>query len=95
MEKISKKLIILTIIISFFVSSLVGAGFGFLGGGIAKGIVEPFLKGQIPEEFAKGWKNIPSLIPEEKIKVVEEESAVVEAVRKVSPSVVSIIVAEN
>jgi len=100
MELNSKKLIITTIIVSFLVSSLVGATFGFIGGGLASGFVEPFLKGQIPEKFVKGWENIPfstpeKKIPEEKIKVIEEDSAVIEAVKKVSPAVVSIIITKD
>lgn len=91
----NRKYFIIILITSILVSSLFGSVAGFLGG-VAVGsdndfnsfFKEVFFKG---EEIAKENKNTNT----EKIVKIEEESAVIDAVEKNSPAVVSIIVSKD
>ncbi|MFH1175297.1 MAG: trypsin-like peptidase domain-containing protein [bacterium] len=79
----NKKIQISIIVITFLFSSLFGAVFGFLGG--------TFGARFLPEaSIIEGER-----VVEEKTTVVKEESAVIEAVQKASPAVVSIIATKN
>jgi len=86
----TKKNIIPTIIITIFFSLIFGTLAGFGGAGIYN-------------TYSNSSSNIDSLyrqsdksvIPDEKIKVVQEESEIIEAVKKVNPTVVSIIVTKD
>lgn len=83
----SKNLAFSVIILSLFISLTFGLAGGFLGADIAN-----YLKPKL--EYA-GRNEKPIVISEEKVKVVEEESAIVDAVKKVNPAVVSIIVSKD
>lgn len=82
MENNFKKTFISILAISIIISSIFGAGFGFLTGGLASG------------RFNFG--NISKILPaSQTIIKYDEESAVINAVDKVSPAVVSIIITKN
>ena len=91
------KIIIVVVIVSFLMSSFFGAVFGFMAAGIGLGKIFSKISG----EFSKltGQKNI---VPGQgmassgqTINVPDEESAVIKAVDKTSPSVVSIIISKD
>ena len=94
----SKKTIILIFVFCFIVSSISGAFFGFLGGIFFNKTASPFIEKtlekigiEIPEVLNNGKEN-------KEVKVVEtkqEESAVISAVEKTSPAVVSIIISKD
>lgn len=91
----SRKLFIAILIISILVSSFFGAATGFLAGNLAG--VKFDSVGKIVKDIVTGKKITP---PEgkqggEKVVTVSEESAVVSAVEKVSPAVVSIIITKD
>lgn len=78
-----------TVAVSFLVSSLTGLAFGVLSSGFAAKYAGPAVEkylSQLP---------LPSGELSQTLTTVREESAVVEAVKKVSPAVVSIIVTKD
>ncbi len=85
----NKKNIIFTIFITFFFSLIFGTLAG-IGGTIA---YNNYLDSNSINSLSK--KSDTSIIPDEKIKIVQEESKITEVVKKVSPSVVSIIVTKD
>ncbi len=87
MENNLKKSFVMMLVVSILVSSLFGAGFGFFAGGLASGRLNLGSLSKISQTVAGG--SVPT------VKVVSEESAVVSAVDKVSPAVVSIIITKN
>ena len=91
----SRKLFIAILIISILVSSLFGSATGFLAGNLAG--VKFDSVGKMVKDIITGKKITP---PEgrqsgEKVVTVSEESAVISAVEKVSPAVVSIIITKD
>lgn len=83
-----RRTIITIILISFLISSITGAAFGFLSGSLGREILIPYLERRF--EIQEQADQV-----EEKIKVVREESAIIEAVKIVSPAVVSIVVTKD
>lgn len=83
----NKKLITILIIATFILSSTIGASFGFLGGIAGNGVYN-WLR-----ERTGG--QLPDFTNTETVTTIKEESAITEAVKKVSPSVVSIIVTKD
>ncbi len=79
-----------TIIISFLVSSATGLAFGLLSSNIVSKYVCP-----AAEKYLAQFPLAQTGQPQQTVKIVKEESAVVDAVKKVSPSVVSIIVTKD
>lgn len=91
-----KKIIVAVVIIAFLVSSFFGAAFGFMAGSIGKGNFLPmngilnFLQGN------KGNTGQNKLnVSGQTVNVPDEDSAVIAAVDKASPSVVSIIISKD
>jgi S1-C subfamily serine protease len=72
----SKKILIISVVISVLLSSVAGGAVGYYAGWLAKASGGPFSK-------------------EQAVTTVTEESAVVQAVEKVSPAVVSIIITKD
>ncbi len=87
---------ILILLIAIFISSIFGAFFGFVAGGLGQKIVS-----QISQDFpwlsqALGGQpanKIDPLISKEKI--IEEDSAVIDVVEKSTPAVVSIVISKD
>jgi len=88
-----KKLIIVVMLISFLLSSCFGALFGFLAGGIGQGKLFSKLGGEVSK--ITGQKQGATNGSGRTINVPDEESAVIKAVDKASPSVVSIIISKD
>jgi len=88
MGKNQKKIIIITIVAVFVCSAVFGSVFGFLGGIAGSNFVQL-------DDGSAVLKNNNSNVVEETITVVNEESAIIKAVEKVSPAVVSIIVTKD
>ncbi len=84
----NKSSLITIIIVAVIVSSFFGALFGFMAGSIGEGKVLPELENifQKPEM---------AVSEKETMSVTEEESAVISAVEKASPAVVSIIITKD
>lgn len=87
----SKKVLVNALIISLFVSCLVGATFGFLAGGINQEKGLAFIKKNVLKEKVEEEK----MIKESSLSLAEEDAAVVNLVEKNSPAVVSIIVTKD
>ncbi|MDD4900529.1 MAG: trypsin-like peptidase domain-containing protein [Patescibacteria group bacterium] len=85
MDNNFKKAFIAVIVISIIVSSIVGAGFGFWAGSLASNQLN----------FGQWFGFSKPSAEREKIIKVSEDSAVISAVDKVSPAVVSIIITKN
>lgn len=80
-----RKVIVVTVIVSFLISSITGFVFGVVSGTFAsKSNLGQFLN-QLPTVGG----------PVETVKTVNQDSAVIDAVKKVSPSVVSIIITQD
>ncbi len=86
------KMIVIAVIISFIFSSLFGAAAGFVGGSLTSKYFPRFLE---KTENKIERKLDHQIIPDKSVKVVEEQSAVIEAVKKVNPAVVSIIITKD
>lgn len=93
--KFLNKTLVVTILISFLVSALTGTVFGFLSKDYLVPYFEKYVlrKASIPGPEIK--EQDKQVVEEEKIKVVREESAIIEAVKIVSPAVVSIIITQD
>jgi serine protease Do len=94
----SKKLIVIVILISFLFSSFFGAVFGFMAAGIGQGKIFSKISGEFSKitghktgALGSGTTNSSG----QTINVPDEESAVITAVDKASPSVVSIIISKD
>jgi len=91
----SKKFIISILLLSFIISSISGAVFGSLAGTLFSETMSPLLK----EYFKESGVEIPETLKENKevkvVEVKEEESAVISAVEKASPAVVSVIISKD
>lgn len=90
-----KKLIIAVILISFLLSSFFGAVFGFMAAGIGQGNIFSKISGEFPKFFQEKNKEPAANISDQTSSVPDEESAVIKAVDKASPSVVSIIISKD
>ncbi len=93
-KKKGKKIIwILLFVFIFIASSISGAFFGFISGGISQVVVSKLSK-TYPEyfKFADFSTDETEII---KQRIVQEDSAVIDVVEKSSPSVVSIIITKN
>jgi len=86
-----KKLIVAVILISFLLSSFFGAVFGFMAGGIGKENIFSKITGQ--KKSVQGQNSASG--GDRTINFPDEESAVITAVDKASPSVVSIIISKD
>ena len=86
------KMVVVALAVSFIFSSLFGAAAGFMGGSLASKYFPQFLEKAKNEA---GQKLDRQIIPDESVKVVEEQSAIIEAVKKVNPAVVSIIITKD
>lgn len=86
----AKKNIISTTVITFLFSLVFGTLAGFLGAGV----YNTYFNSNPNPNSSRQQLNAP-VIPNEKIKVIQEESGIIETVKKVSPSVVSIIVTKD
>jgi serine protease Do len=76
----------LVIIISVVLSLVFGSAAGFLGGSA----YNSYLAGSVKINNSRDV-----VIPDSKVKVIQEESGIIEAVNKVNPAVVSIIVTKD
>ncbi len=83
---ISKKNITVIIILTIFLSSIFGSVFGFISSQNSDIFLEKILKRDKKEN---------DLLNGDKLKTVQEESATIEVVEKVSPAVVSIIITKD
>lgn len=86
----TKNNIISTIVIAFLFSLV----FGTLAGLGGAGVYNIYFNSNLNSNSLHQQSNM-SVIPDEKIKVIQEESGIVEAVKKVNPTVVSIIVTKD
>ncbi|MDP1845776.1 MAG: trypsin-like peptidase domain-containing protein [Candidatus Moranbacteria bacterium] len=86
-----KKLIVTVVLISFLLSSFCGAVFGFMAAGIGQGKIFSKITGQKNGEQGQNTTNGSSRTTS----VPDEGSAVIKAVDKASPSVVSIIISKD
>ena len=95
MDNQLKKSLILIVVVSIFVSSVFGGAVGFWAGSAASGNYRAMslLKKAFPGIAPYADEIVPKSLGS--IEVVNEESAVVKAVEKVSPAVVSIIVSKD
>lgn len=84
----NKKLITILAIASFVISSAFGSVFGFIGGAAGSGAYS-WLRNRTGGKLPEIIKNA------EIVTSVREESAIIEAVKKVSPAVVSIIITKD
>ena len=87
--------LIFTLLLVVFVSATFGALFGFVAGGFGNKLSLSLSK-KLPEIFGTAGKNATkndSTVSREKI--VEEDSAVIDAVEKSTPAVVSIIISKD
>ena len=91
----SKKLIAIVIVISFLLSSFFGAVFGFMAAGIGQGKIFSKMSGEFPKLFQGKNDGQGANISGQTTSVADEESAVIKAVDKASPSVVSIIISKD
>ncbi len=84
-------LIIAVLIVSFITSGVVGGIMGAVSGGLSSEYLVPWFKKNILKESVESLKEevTPRTIK------IEEESATVETVKKVSPSVVSIVISKD
>ena len=91
-KKDLKKIFAITIIIGFLFGGLAGGSLGVLGGIYGESHIIPWFQ----DRFL-GGKNIGDgqVLSENKIQAVVEDSATTQAVKKVSPSVVSIIISKD
>ncbi len=93
MEKQFKSTLLVVIIVSVITSTIVGGAIGFWAGlGATRFNLPVWLGGHFLNQTQV---NQPIQANKEIIKTVEEDSAVVEAVEKVSPAVVSIIITKD
>ena len=96
METNLKKLFISIIIASVIISSVLGGMMGFVAGSISSSDIKFF--DLVASKFSKDKNNKDldnNTIEKGKVVKIEEESAVIQAVEKVSPAVVSIIVTKD
>jgi len=91
MDTKHKKIIITLVIASFVLSSTTGAVFGFLGGIAGNGVYN-WIQSKTGMHLPISTDTIKNT---ETVTTVKEESAVIDAVKKVSPAVVSIIVTKD
>lgn len=91
MENNFKKIFIITLVFSILASSIVGGVVGFIAGSVDLLNAQFSLDGLLKSFIAEESNNSAS----KKIVKVEEQSAIVAAVEKVSPAVVSIIVSKD
>ncbi len=77
-KKRSKVWVVLGVILLSFI-------FGIIGGGLSEKVIIPFLLNRL-----KSTENV-EIIEKQPVRIVEEESAIIDAVKEVSPSVVSIV----
>lgn len=91
MDTKHKKIIITLVIASFVLSSTAGAVFGFLGGIAGNGVYN-WIQSKTGMHLPVSTDTIKNT---ETVTTVKEESAVIDAVKKVSPAVVSIIVTKD
>ncbi len=87
MQISEKKLITIAVIVSFIVSSVSGFIFG-VAGGLSSGKYFPQIAEKIGKKIEGGKK-------EETVKIVKEESAIIDAVKKADPAVVSIVITKD
>ena len=90
-----KRILITSIIITFFMSSFLGAVFGFMGAMVGQQKVFSWLPGFFQEERDELIDRSDDSSASETHKLIEEESAVTAVVEKASPAVVSIIVTKD
>lgn len=87
MQISEKKLVIIVVAASFIVSSVSGFIFG-VAGGLSSGKYFPAIAEKITKKMEGGGK-------EETTKVVKEDSAIIDAVKKADPAVVSIVITKD
>ncbi len=90
-----KKIVIIIVIISFLFSSFFGAVFGFMAAGIGQGKIFSKISGEFPKLFQGKNDGQGVNSSGQTTSVPDEESAVIKAVDKASPSVVSIIISKD
>jgi len=88
-EKNRKIPIALLLLVTVVISSIFGAIFGFMSGGIVQKIVPSLFK-QFPSALAP--KKSTDIVKET---VVQEDSAVIDVVEKTTPAVVSVIISKD
>ncbi len=93
-EKQLQKIIIVTAVLSLVIGGLAGGALGVVGSIYGKSHIIPWFEKNILEK-AVPESALPSAQKELIQSVVEEESAAISAVKKVSPSVVSIIISKD
>lgn len=87
MEISTKKFVTIVIVVSFLISAISGFIFG-VAGGLSSGKYFPEIAEKITKKIDGGEK-------EETIKVVKEDSAIIDAVKKANPAVVSIVITKD
>lgn len=90
-----KKLIVVVVLISFLLSSFFGAVFGFMAAGIGQGNIFSKISGEFPKLFQGKNDGQGAKVGSQATSIPDEESAVVKAVDKASPSVASIIISKD
>jgi len=98
MDNHFKKLFIIILISSIIVSSVFGGIMGFWAGSLSSGqfnFVDWINKAILGRDVVQQADSIDTVLGNKKVIKVEEESAVIAAVEKVSPAVVSIIVTKD
>ncbi|MFA5871339.1 MAG: trypsin-like peptidase domain-containing protein [Parcubacteria group bacterium] len=88
------KIIVIVVLVSLLLSSFFGALFGFMAAGLSQSKILPKIESVIPGFKNKGSSS-SSKSNTQTISVPDEESAVIQAVKKDSPAVVSIIISKN
>jgi serine protease Do len=89
MENNLKKFFISTLVVTIIVSSLAGGIMGFWAGSGGNSLVASLMTGGLSDQYSNANNS------SQKAVTFDEESAVVSAVEKVSPAVVSIIVSKD
>jgi len=84
--------VVVILVVSIFVSATVGGLFGFLAAKNGVGILGKIRTGQIESLFSEKQPSQPAQI---KQNIVQEDSAVIDVVKKTSPSVVSIVISKD
>ncbi|HLM84381.1 MAG TPA: hypothetical protein VK254_04220, partial [Candidatus Bathyarchaeia archaeon] len=89
------KIIVAVAVISFVISSFFGAAFGFMAARIGQGKFSLHLPKFLKQSQNQGLFSNSNSGSAQTISVTDEESAVIEAVKKGSPAVVSIIISKQ
>lgn len=82
----------LMLIVTIFISSIFGAIFGFISSRSGTEILSGLRSGDFKNLVFSGGSNEPSII---KQNIIQEDSAVIDVVKKTSPAVVSIVITKD